>query len=236
MPWMPSANVDARSACDLGIWRTMRRMRIPIDNRSSGLRTTAVPDPESDASRSIQNPMNAVPRKRRRRRRMTSLNAEIRQSAKQIHAQGMAEAMRAATLMVCTKKLEEIRLILVANGFGNGPPLSRDSPSLAVSPLPSPPATSQQPPAVKNPCVHCGREGVYRTRPNQWNKVGSWYCRTHMVLAGQIEAEDRMDRVLPVAAAVATPEPVQPVVQPPQPSPGASTLADALGMATLEEG
>jgi len=229
MPWMPSANVDARSACDLGIWRTMRRMRIPIDNRSSGLRTTAVPDPESDASRSIQNPMNAVPRKRRRRRRMTSLNAEIRQSAKQIHAQGMAEAMRAATLMVCTKKLEEIRLILVANGFGNGPPLSRDSPSLAVSSLPSPPATSQQPPVVKNPCVHCGREGVYRTRPNQWNKSGSWFCRVHMSLGAGVEAEDRMDRTInpvPPSAAAA------PAV-PPQPVPGASTLAEAMGIAEI---
>ena len=170
-------------------------------------------------------------RRRRRRQRSLSLNAEIRQSAKQIYETGMAEAIKVATLAIVSRKLDEIRTIvnLVANGFGNGPPLSRDSPSLAVSSLPSPPSTSQQPPVVKNPCVHCGREGVYRTRPNQWNKSGSWFCRVHMSLGAGVEAEDRMDRTInpvPPSAAAA------PAV-PPQPVPGASTLAEAMGIAEI---
>lgn len=186
---------------------------------------------------------NAKPKRRRRRRnqQQMSVDAEIRQSARQIYESGLGEAMKAAALVVVARKLDEIRNLVVASGLSiNGLDQNAILPGLSV-PLPgaqpSPPPVAPPP---LNPCVHCGRPGVYRSKPNPFNRTGSWVCRAHLPLVGQIEAEDRFDRTLGGEA----PPPAQnPVVVPsvPPPSPGsngpvaagASSLAEAMGMAEL---
>jgi hypothetical protein len=46
------------------------------------------------------------------------------------------------------------------------------------------------PPPQDALCVECGRVGVYQTKPNRWNRTGSWYCDVHESPARQREAED----------------------------------------------
>jgi hypothetical protein len=175
-----------------------------------------------------------VKRKFKQRRQSMSLNAEIRVAARQIHKSGLAEAMTAATLVVVSRKLDELRALVasvVGSAAMSGMPSHGMAPQLPTA-TPSPPPP---PPAVKNACVHCGREGVYRTRANQWNRTGSWYCRIHMPLAGQIEAEDRMDRAIQPQAPPPPPQQLQMVDSHPEqgPNPGASSMAEALGMAEI---
>jgi hypothetical protein len=162
----------------------------------------------------------SAPVKRRRRRHR--VYTEVRQTARQIADNGMAEAMKAATLMIVSRKLDEIRTMLAASGMSGGITLPPTSPPLQ----PSPPLA----PVIKHPCVQCGREGVYKSKPSQWNRTGSWHCRIHMVLATTTELEDRMDRSVNT-------QPPRNLQQdfPAQPAPGASTLAEAMGMATVEE-
>lgn len=132
---------------------------------------------------------------------------------------GYAEALKAATLIIVSKKLDEIQRTLLALGANNL------TPNNAVTFTPPPqPAPS---PLAKNPCQHCGREGIYKSKPNQWNRTGSWYCRAHMALAGQIEADDKMDRSMNFHVPSAEPSIGPPV------APGASTLQEAMGMAEI---
>ena len=171
--------------------------------------------------------------RRKRRRRTLSLEAELRQSAKQIYESQMSEALRAAALLVVSRKLDEVRQILVASGLGTAANVQSAIPGIASQPVVQP-----SPPPVQNPCCQCGRPGIYKTKPHQFNRTGSWYCRAHMALGGMIEAEDKMDKV----AIQSQPPPSQPPqsqplppVQQDLPSPGASSLAEAMGMAEIVE-
>jgi hypothetical protein len=174
-------------------------------------------------------PSDPVKRRRRRRRRSVSLEAEIRQSARQIYASGMADAMKAAALVIVARKLDEIRALVVAGGLSNVAIQNATPGSVSTAQPPPPPSA----PEVKNPCVQCGRSGIYKSKPNQWNRTGSWFCRVHMALAGQIEAEDRFDRAMPPVAPPMEPAPQQVSPQGVQISPGASSLAEAMGMAEI---
>ena len=168
-----------------------------------------------------------VRRRRKRRHRTESLNGEIRRSAKSIYNQQMGDAMKAAALMVVARKLDEVRQILVACGLNStAVPVTSPAVVFPQTATPAPPI----PAAVTNPCVHCGRSGIYKTKPNQFNKTGSWFCRTHMALGGQIEAEDRFDRSLTQIAPAPPPE-VPPTSVPP--AAGASSLSEAMGLAEL---
>jgi hypothetical protein len=131
--------------------------------------------------------------KRRRRSKVVSLNAEIRQSAKQIYESGMAEAMKTAALIIVGRKLDEIRGLLQAAGINPHtvggmvvPPTAYQAPS-----APQPPRQPEGP-----QCFSCGRPAVRRSRPNRWNREGSWACQAHAVLLAKDEMEDRLDNVL----------------------------------------
>jgi hypothetical protein len=165
--------------------------------------------------------------KRRRRRRQMSLDMEIQRSAKQIYEQGFSEAMKAAALMVCARKLDEVRTLLVAAGLNTA-----GFPRIGGETHQTPAASA----VVTNPCVHCGRQGIYKTKPSQFNRTGSWYCRLHQPLANQIEAEDRMDRSLapaPALAAPTQPEMFAPPVTNGHAAAGASSLSEAMGLAQV---
>lgn len=174
-------------------------------------------------------------RGKRRRRRTSSLDAELRQTARTIHEQGMADAYKAATLMIVSRKLDEIRGLLVASGLSTpvAMPLPRD---VVATAAPSPP-----PAQVKNPCKLCGRAGIYKSKPNQFDRSGSWYCRIHMALGTSGEAEDAMDKHLtpapPPPQQFSAPQ-SQPLVTPGTSqglqSPGASSLAEAMMGAQVE--
>lgn len=157
---------------------------------------------------------------------------EIRASARAIYKQGYADAMKAAALMIVSRKLDEIKALLQVTGVNASFP----TPATMLDNL-----RPQQPlaPVVKNPCVQCGREGVYRSKPSQWNRTGSWYCRTHQVIGTTGELEDRMDRAIQPQAPPAQPPALQPapVVAGANnlPAPGASSLSEAMGLAQVEE-
>lgn len=176
----------------------------------------------------------------RRRRRVLSLNGEIRQQAKQIQQQGMSEAFKAAALMICARKLDEVKSILAVAGL-SGVGISQNIlPGLASQP---PPTKPLPPSPIENPCVQCGRSGVYKSKPSQWNPTGSWWCQTHKVLAYQTEAEDRIDRSMPSLTAPIVPSSPPPMqnpqrnnpVGPTPPSPGAGSLQEAMGLAEVVE-
>ena len=181
----------------------------------------------------------------KRRTRTVSIEAEIRAKARQIMDDQMAEAMKAAALMIVGRKLDEIRTILSSAGLGR---------ELAVVAQGAPYNPSRQPvvqqQTVEHACVTCGRESIRRTKPNQWNRTGSWYCPIHVGLAAQSEFEDARDNALlgpqagpkPKPAVVQThaptvmrqesePQPevqIQPTATGPQDVPGAGSLGDAM--------
>ena len=143
--------------------------------------------------------------KKRRRHRQPSLDAEIRLAAKQIMATQMAEAYKAAALGIVARKLDEIRAIL--NAAGVGQVYSGSIPAFnATGPAPVRPVAT----VVEHPCVQCGREGIRRTKPNAFNRTGSWYCQAHVALAAQSDFEDRVDAAL--IGSVAAPIKTKPVV------------------------
>jgi len=182
-------------------------------------------------------PLKAVPKKRRRAR-VLSLDAEIRASAKQIYESGMAEAMRAAALMIVARKLDEVRTILGAVG------INTNNVAGMVGGLPSNGVVQpvrQQQPAIEHPCVQCGREGVRKTRPNQWNRTGSWYCYDHQALAARSEVEDQVDNALigPQAGPKLAPKPAivqqAPAVMVPQAEAAPIVAAEPAGESSLDQ-
>jgi len=182
----------------------------------------------TSAEKSAQSFPAAVKR-RRRRSRSLSVQGEIRRSAKQIYEQGMAEAMKAAALLIVARKLDEVHALLVGSGVGTSAVRNTAVP-------PTTPATTPSPPAVKHPCVHCGRESIYKSKPNQFNRTGSWVCRVHMVLARSDEVEDQFDQRMNVAAQPAVAPAVQQQAfnyESAEQQPGASTMAEAFGAAQL---
>jgi hypothetical protein len=135
----------------------------------------------------------AVPKpvKRRRRSKVVSLNAEIRQSAKQIYESGMAEAMKAAALLIVARKMDEVRGLLQAAGI-NPHTVGGMVVSSAAYQAPSAPQPARQPEGPT--CFSCGRPAVRKSRPNQFNPTGSWVCQIHVPLIAKDEAGDEVDR------------------------------------------
>ncbi len=165
--------------------RPVRDLRLHADGRVDGQAGSA----ESPNGSAAHRPVQAAVKKRRHRQ--PSLDAEIRSAAKQIAATGMADAMKAGALIVCARKidetqrkLDEIRAILQAAGVGAQAQVvaGHSAPHPVSAPVSAGPA-----------CVHCGRPAVRRTKPNQWNPQGSWFCQIHAPLANQGEFEDALD-------------------------------------------
>ena len=180
--------------------------------------------------------------KKRRRSRPMSLDAEIRASAKQIYESGMAEAMRAAALMIVARKLDEVRSILGAAGIN-----ANSMGGLVGSVQPFQQRAPQAPPPVEHPCFQCGQPGVKKSRPNQWDRVGRWACQVHLPLIAVSEYEDRIDgAILGPQAGPKTKAPVivqqAPTVMAKQeemivmePPPGTASLADAMASLGVPE-
>lgn len=146
---------------------------------------------------------------KRRRKRTLSIDAQIRAQAKQIYAAGMAEAYKGAALALVGQKLDEIRTILVTAGVGIPGAYQANQFAAQRAQLAGVAGQTPVPAPVENPCVQCGRTGVRKTRPNAFNRTGSWYCAAHQALAGQADAEDRIDNaILGPAKAIAKPRPV----------------------------
>lgn len=175
---------------------------------------------------------------KRRRKRGTSLDAEIKAQAKKIYESGMASAYQAAVLTIVGKKLDEIASILRAAGIqGIGVAAAYSQPSSVPASRPSVPDGPS--------CAQCGRPAVRRAKPNRFT-VGepAWYCAIHQALAGKIEAEDRLDTALigaqpalPKAKPIAMVAPAQMVEEsaPAAPAESEDGLMAALGMAVGEE-
>jgi hypothetical protein len=167
---------------------------------------------------------------KRRRKRRTSIDAQIMARAREIQASGMAAAMNAAIGQLVLEKLTDIQSLLGATGYqvSAGPPL----PGIARTATAPPPL---QQPKVEHPCTQCGREGVYRTRPNKFNPQGSWYCAAHQGLGGRSDLEDHVDATSGLIQGPplknVKPPPVITVMQPPPPpeahAPAAPTLQQA---------
>jgi len=153
--------------------------------------------------------------KMKRKRRTLSLEAEIKLKARQIMDEQMAEAMKAAALMIVGRKLDEIRQILGAAGLAQ-PGMVPSGQRIVVGAIGQNGAANgtvhQNPnPSVEHPCVQCGREGVRRTKPNRFNRTGSWYCAAHVRMAAQSDGEDAMDSAL-LGGTAQPPMTKQPVV------------------------
>ena len=117
------------------------------------------------------------------RKRKISPEAEIRAKAKQIMAEREAEAYKAAALMIVSRKLDEIREILSGAGLS-----ARDVSSLVPQGTPvSRNVSLVQPAPIQHACTYCGAESVYRTKPNRYNRTGTWLCRVHVGLRKQHE-------------------------------------------------
>lgn len=175
---------------------------------------------------------------KKRRKRGTSLDAEIKAQAKKIYESGMASAYQAAVLTIVGKKLDDITAILRAAGIqgtvGSGVYAQVSARPVERPHVPDGPA-----------CAQCGRPAVRRAKPNRFT-VGepAWYCTIHQALAGKIEAEDRLDTALigaqpalPKAKPIMAAPPAQMVEQPietPTAAESEDGLMAALGMAVGE--
>lgn len=120
-----------------------------------------------------------------KRKRKVSPEAEIRAKAKQIMAEREAEAYKAAALMIVGRKLDEIADLLRTAGFSSSNVAQTLQGSVARQVSAVNPAS--QPAAIQHPCTYCGVESVYRTKPNRYNRTGTWLCRAHLAMRKQHE-------------------------------------------------
>lgn len=163
----------------------------------------------------------------RKRYRTPSLETEIRVKAKQIMADQMAEAMTAATLIIVSRKLDEIRALLQNAGF----------PQIQTPVLAANHNTSiNQGVTIEHPCVQCGREGVRQTKRTRFNRQGSWYCLAHQKLAAVQDFEDRVDAGFNQGAPIPNQQVNRQVApQGPVESAGSGNLAEAMASLSAEE-
>lgn len=167
---------------------------------------------------------------RRKRTRVPSLETQIRESAKQIHATGMQEAMKAAAYMVVAKKLDELKAIL--QGISTSPNarnLQFDGVQHQVN---GAGVRVEGGAVVEHPCSYCGRESVYRTRPHKFNRTGTWLCRAHLPLRRQHEQAQVTDTRARDANGVVQEEAPVVALAPEKKDTGADTTADSV-MAAL---
>lgn len=88
------------------------------------------------------------------------------------------EAIKIATLQLAVKKLEEGLRLLQQAGVERATPLAAPPAPLA--------------PVIKNPCVMCGREGVYQSKKARTQgKPPPFYCATHSAWAMQEDREQQ---------------------------------------------
>lgn len=153
--------------------------------------------------------------KRKRRTRTLSLEAEIKLKAKQIIQEREAEAYKAAALMICSRKLDEVSSLLRSIG-ATSTGIAMAQSGISGAPAARPISPVIQPNPVEHPCCQCGREGVRRTKPNRFNRTGSWYCAAHVRMAAMTDGEDRMDAAL-LGGTAEPPIVKQPVVAPAPP-------------------
>lgn len=134
---------------------------------------------------------------KRRKKRATSIEAEIRKAAKQIEATRMADAYKAAALGIVARKQDEIlvkqneiaAILHAAGPFGNVAQ-SRPASAGVVGQV-----VRQQPTGPV--CAQCGQPAVRQAKRNRFTAgEPAWYCRIHQALAGQVEREDAIDNAL----------------------------------------
>jgi hypothetical protein len=171
---------------------------------------------------------------KKKRKRSTSLEAQLRREAAKIYESGMAQAYNAAVGQMLVRKIDELLQLAAVTGYrmDAGAPLIGQMQRSAPPPPPKP--------AVEHPCTSCGQESVYRTKPNAFNRTGSWYCRVHATTGMTADNEDALDRALigpqaPVTkaapAVVVAAAPVEMVKQGAPPPAPADPLLAAMGMA-----
>lgn len=148
-----------------------------------------------------------------RKRIVEPWEAELRDKARELRAERDIEILRTAALMLVGRRLDEIAKIIHSAGFSGRPQesapavLGVDTRAVAASP-------------DVHPCQECGREAVIKTKPNKFNRTGSWLCRTHIVYRSRYET----------GTEIKPPEPPPP--PPPKPDTGGDvTMSDAFANA-----
>ena len=137
--------------------------------------------------KAVSNPSTTpLKAKRRRRSKVVSIEAQLRQQAKSIYETGMVEAVRVATLGLILKKQDEITALLRAAGIEQHSVVRVVG---GTAPAPAPRAPVYDGPT----CFQCGRPATRKSRPNKFNPTGSWACQVHEVLLAKSESEDRVD-------------------------------------------
>ena len=97
------------------------------------------------------------------------IRAELERLAEEILLSRTAEARKAAAVELACKLLATANTLL-AKATGGATPTS----------LVAPPAAPKPPPPVLNPCVMCGRKGVWQDKPSPFVKgKPPWYCQDH---------------------------------------------------------
>jgi hypothetical protein len=123
------------------------------------------------------------PRKRRLRavpEISADIRAEIEREATTILRQRMIDARKAAALEIIARKLGEIQSIIQAFGLKtNLTPIQAGLLSINAA---------QQVPPVKNPCVQCGKQGMWQSPRNKL-----WYCATSEKARDGHALKQRMD-------------------------------------------
>jgi len=167
---------------------------------------------------------------KRRRRKVVSLESEIRAKAKQIMDDQMAEAMKAAALMIVGRKLDEIRGLLQGAGFVSGQPFGVGLAPQSLS-RSGDAGLRPQPQPVENPCFQCGRPGVRKSPRTKWGP-GQWACAAHVLLLAITVDEDKVDATFALNTEPGPkppPGPVQIVHTPPkEEAPGSDSPEAAL--------
>ena len=114
------------------------------------------------------------------------------------------EAIRIATLQLAVKKLEEGLRLLAQAGIQREQGVTFTAPQAAA------------PPAVKNPCVLCGRPGVYQSKNSAIPPAKRpFYCEgDHATWARSEDNEERAVRAVMPPGAQAQVQPPAPVAAP----------------------
>lgn len=129
----------------------------------------------------------------RRRKRQATWEAELRAKVLDLKAERDIEIMQVAALTLVLRRLDEIKHILGAAHLDPSSGLGLVHSTLsgnvgvgASQAVQAVPKAVSEPP-IQNPCGECGRESVYRTRRNKFNRTGTWLCPIHLGLKYQYE-------------------------------------------------
>lgn len=96
-----------------------------------------------------------------------------------------AEIYKVAALTIVSRKLDEITDLLRSAGFGQSAGGIYQKMAAMGAPGVRPPSVT--PVGIQHPCTYCGVESVYRTKPNRYNRTGTWLCRAHLAMRSQHE-------------------------------------------------